>query len=50
MPNTLLQKGLALRARIDELNIEDNAWKVCKAGIYLLYPKDLIKKTTALNK
>ena len=49
MPNILLQKGLALQARIDELNIEDNAWKVCKAGIYLLYPKDLIQNNISIK-
>ena len=43
IPNHFLQEGLCIRASIDKLNAEARPWHFCKIGIYLLYPKELMR-------
>jgi len=44
MPNNFLLQGLSLIARVDSLNKAAKPWQMCEAGIYLLYPKNLLQK------
>ena len=44
MPNNFLLRGLSLIARVDSLNKTAKPWQMCEAGIYLLYPKNLLQK------
>jgi hypothetical protein len=44
LPNAFLLQGLALKSRIDRLNRTAKPWLACEAGIYLLYPAELLQK------
>ena len=44
MPNHFLLHGLMLHARIEKLSRTSKPWQICEAGIYLLYPKELLRR------